>query len=151
MGRRFFRYGELPLVLLALVEQRSLGAYELMRELERLFAPDYRPSPGGVYPALHALAEEGLVEAVAGPSTQYHCSSKGRQALASRRGELAAIEHRTGRHLGGDSDLDRVLAQMGARVRAVAGRLSPHLVEEELDRAVRRLETEADTTVGART
>lgn len=151
MGRRFFRYGELPLVLLALVERRSLGAYELMKELERLFAPAYRPSPGSVYPALRALSEEGMVDAVEGAATTYRASDAGRQALASRREELAVIEQRTGCHLAPGSDLDRVMARVGARVQAVAGRLSPSVVEEELDRAVRRLEKAADVTVGGRT
>lgn len=151
MGRRFFRYGELPLVLLALVERRSLGAYELMRELERLFAPEYRPSPGSVYPALRALTDEGLVDAVAGTATTYRASEAGRKALAARQDDLAVIEQRTGRHLAPGSELDRVLARISARVQAVAGRLSPSLVEEELDQAVRRLEQAADVTVGGRT
>ena len=43
---RFFRYGELPLVLLALIEQEPLNGYELMGELERLFGPAYQPSAG---------------------------------------------------------------------------------------------------------
>ncbi|EUA73856.1 hypothetical protein I540_0264 [Mycobacteroides abscessus subsp. bolletii 1513] len=36
---RFFRHGELPLVLLALLAQRPMHGYELMSELSRLFGP----------------------------------------------------------------------------------------------------------------
>lgn len=143
-GRRFFRYGELPLVLLALVGERSLGAYELMAELERVFSPHYRPSPGSVYPALRALLDEGLVAVEEGaPASTYRLTSTGWASLRGRRGDLAAIESRTGRHLGVDDHLDGVLARVATRVRALAGRVPPELVEEELHAAMERLEAAA--------
>src|SRR5207253_2255839 len=61
MSRRFFRHGELPLVLLALMDDRPMHGYEVMSELSRLFGPHYRPSPGTVYPAIEALEAERLV------------------------------------------------------------------------------------------
>lgn len=145
MGRRFFRYGELPLVLLALIGDRSLGAYELMAELERVFAPHYRPSPGGVYPALRALLDEGLVDVdeKTGTASSYRLTSTGRANLRGRRDDLAAIESRTGRHLGVDDHLDGVLARVATRVRALAGRVPPEMVEDELHAAVERLEAAA--------
>jgi DNA-binding PadR family transcriptional regulator len=142
MGRsRFFRYGELPLVLLALLDREPVSGYELMAELDRLFGPDYRPSPGSVYPALKALAAEDLVaiEADGGAAT-YRPTAAGRAVLTDRRDDLAAIEHRTGRRLLGGDAVDAALAQLRARVAAVVGRLPEDLVIEELHAAASRIE-----------
>ena len=69
----FFRYGELPLVLLALLQQRPMNGYEMLSELGRLFSPGYAPSPGSVYPAISALRRSGLIGAEAGdPSDVWH-------------------------------------------------------------------------------
>src|SRR3954453_7266415 len=55
---QFFMPGELPLVILALLNVRPQGGYELLRELEQRYGPAYRPSPGSIYPALAALRAE---------------------------------------------------------------------------------------------
>ena len=60
-SRRFFRSGELHLVLLALLGSRPQHGYELLSELAARFGPAYQPSPGSVYPALSALEAEGLL------------------------------------------------------------------------------------------
>lgn len=153
MGRsRFFRYGELPLVLLALLDGRELGGYELMAELDRLFGPAYRPSPGSVYPALKALATEHLVEvADDGRTTVYRPTPAGRQVLSDRRDDLAVIEHRTGRRLLDGEAVDAALAQFRARVNAVVGRVPEDLVIEELDAAAARIERAAAKPVKERT
>ena len=61
-SRRFFRSGELHLVLLALIGERPQHGYELMADLTARFGPGYRASPGSIYPALTALEAEGLWE-----------------------------------------------------------------------------------------
>ena len=61
-SRRFFRSGELHLVLLALLAARPQHGYELLAELDSRFGPRYRASPGSVYPALSALEAERLVD-----------------------------------------------------------------------------------------
>ena len=40
MSRRFFRHGELPLVLLALLAERPKHGYEIMADLTRLFTDE---------------------------------------------------------------------------------------------------------------
>lgn len=149
MGRsRFFRYGELPLVLLALLDRDEVGGYELMAELDRLFGPAYRPSPGSVYPALKALAAEHLVEVddVDGV-TVYRPTAAGRRVLSDRRDDLAVIEHRTGRRLLGGEAVEAALAQLRARVTAVVGRVPEGVVVEELHAAAGRIERAADAHV----
>src|SRR5256885_13496640 len=97
MPQRFFRHGELPLVLLALLADRPMHGYDVMSELARLFGPHYRPSPGTVYPAVDALEAEGLLEAEHhNGRTIYRTTDAGMEALTERAEALAALELRTG-------------------------------------------------------
>lgn len=146
MGRgRFFGYGELPLVLLALLTQEPRSGYELLSELDRLFGPHYRSSPGSVYPALKALAAEDLVTGSdANGAATYRPTEAGREVLADRRDELAEIERRTGRLLLGGDAVEGALAQLRARVAAVAGRVPDEVVITQLEVAADRIEQAAD-------
>lgn len=143
MGRRFFRYGELPLVLLSLLAQDSMSGYELMAELGRIF-PSYRPSPGSVYPALEALSAEGLVEAARRNGATVHApTAEGRKSLEARREALAEIEARTGAQLQTGTALDAAIARFSRRIRALAGRLDVAEMEQRLDGLAADLEAEA--------
>jgi DNA-binding PadR family transcriptional regulator len=142
MPRRFFRHGELPLVVLALLAERPMHGYELMSELSRLFGPRYRPSPGSVYPALEALVTEGLLvgEAEAGRTT-YRATSAGSEAVAERRGDLAALELRTGVAIQPDESLEAALARFNARLMPLSGLVDAKGVASVLDRAATKIES----------
>lgn len=141
MPRRFFRHGELPLVLLALLADRPMHAYEVMAELARLFGPAYRPSPGSVYPAVDALEAEGLIAAEdIGGRTTYALTDAGVEALERRAEMLAAVELRTGARLAPSDGLDPLLARFKARVRPLSGRVDPDAVAAVLERAAREIE-----------
>jgi DNA-binding PadR family transcriptional regulator len=134
--RRFFRHGELPLVLLSLLASRPMHGYEVMAELGRLFGPAYRASPGSVYPAVDALKEEGLIEGnERGGRTTYGITSLGEEALEERAEVLAALEVRTGARLGRADTLEPVLARFTARLMQLSGRVDPEAVAAMLDRA----------------
>jgi DNA-binding PadR family transcriptional regulator len=136
-----FNPGELPLVLLALAEQEPMKAYEFLAELDRLFGPDYRSSPGGVYPALTALRLEKLLSAEEeGRAKRYHLTRAGRDALEKRRGQLAALEERTGARLREDGSLRPALDRFVQRVMKRSGRVEPGLVSQVLDRAALEIE-----------
>ncbi|HET6874077.1 MAG TPA: PadR family transcriptional regulator [Acidimicrobiales bacterium] len=138
---QFFAPGELPLVLLALVAGRPRHGYDLMAELDRLFQPAYSSSPGSVYPAVAALAEEGLIaRSTSGTPKTYRLTAAGRTALSKRRAALAAIEVRTGARLDPDGGLAGALERFANRVNAVAGRVDPAPVERILDRAASEIE-----------
>jgi DNA-binding PadR family transcriptional regulator len=141
MGRRFFRHGELHLVLLVLLSSRARHGYELMAELGRLFGPEYHPSPGSVYPAVKALAAEELIapEPESEP-TRYRTTVSGEAAVADRRAALVALEQRTGVRLGGSDRLEAALEHFTARVRRLAGRVDPERVAELLDDAATDIE-----------
>ena len=110
-----------------------MKAYELIAELEHVFGPDYRPSPGGVYPALNALVAEGLlVTDTEGRGKRYRLTKVGAQALDSRRKQLAALEHRTGTSLRDDNGLRAELDRFAQRVMKLSGRIDPHDVAKVL-------------------
>ncbi len=143
MSRRFFRHGELPLVLLALAAEQPRNGYEIMGELARLFGPHYRPSPGSIYPAIEALeAEELIAGERSDGKTTYRTTGAGDDALAARREPLAALELRTGTRLGrrGDS-LEAAIARFKARLAPLRGRLDPEALTDVLDRAATEIES----------
>src|SRR5688572_8458328 len=91
-----FGYGELHLVLLALLSERPMHGYELMGELGRRVRR-YKPSPGSIYPAMQALEGEGLISASEDDDRRvYALTPDGRRALVKRGDRLAALESRLG-------------------------------------------------------
>ena len=109
-------------MLLALARAEPRKAYEFLAELERLFGPSYRPSPGGVYPALNALVAERLLTVERdGRAKRYVLTELGRDALARRSRQLAAIEARTAVDLEGDATLRIALEQLNDTVTKCAG------------------------------
>jgi DNA-binding PadR family transcriptional regulator len=142
MSRRFFRHGELPLVLLALVAEQPRHGYQIMGELDRLFGPDYRPSPGSVYPAVDALQAEGLIAGEVGHGkTTYHITAAGEEALATRSDALAALELRTGARLARTDSIEPVLARFKARVAPLSGYVDCEAVAAVLERAATEIES----------
>lgn len=135
---RFFRHGELPLVLLAMIAEQPRHAYQLLARLERLFAPAYEPSTGSVYPAVTALVLSGLIDSrQEGRRRIYSITPKGRRTLERNGETLAAIEARTGVRLT-SAEIERVLARFAARLRS-ADNVKLELLEEELDRVAERI------------
>ena len=143
MSRRFFRHGELPLALLALLAQQPRHGYQLMAELGRLFGPRYRASPGSIYPAIEALEAEGLIESKGesrGSKTVYANTEAGDEALDTRGELLAELELRTGVRLSRGDSLEPLLARFKARVGALSGHVDPAAAAAVLDRAASEIE-----------
>jgi DNA-binding PadR family transcriptional regulator len=125
-GVGFFRYGELPLVLLALLQQRPMNGYEMLGELGRLFSPGYAPSPGSVYPAISALSRSGLIGAEDGDGKRrYQLTPAGGEALATRQGQLSAIETRCGVYLHDHSEVEAEIRRLETAVAAVPSWVAP--------------------------
>lgn len=152
MPPRFFRHGELPLVLLALLSASPRHGYEVMAELNRLFGPRYRASPGSIYPAIEALQTEGLIEGrQVADKVVYATTATGEQALRDRAEMLAALELRVGVRLRGES-LETLLSRFKARLSPLSGRVDPHAAAAVLDRAAVEIEqlTSIPTTTSRR-
>lgn len=141
MGKRFFRHGELHLVVLGLLRLRPMHGYELMSELERLFGPAYRASAGSVYPAVESLEVEGLIEGRHQDGRRvYRLTRAGRAAVGQRAPALAAVEVRTGVRLSPIDGTDATLARFASRARAVAGYVDPDEFRRRLDNWAEQLE-----------
>ena len=139
-ARRFFRSGELPLVVLALLDERPQHGYELMLELQERFGPAYRASPGSIYPALNALeAEQLVVGEDEGDRRVYRVTTTGRAALTERRTLLTRVEARTGAQLARPS-AESALARFASRVRPLVASLDVSDVDKVLDDAAERIE-----------
>lgn len=88
-----FAHGQLRLYLLSLLDSGPKHGYELITALSDRFGGTYRPSAGTVYPRLARLEEEGLVRRVDdGRKSTYTLTDAGRQELAARSADLAALE-----------------------------------------------------------
>ncbi len=142
MGNRFFRHGELHLVLLALLTERPMHGYELMGELAERFGPAYRPSAGSVYPALDALTAEGLIDAQPDSEpTAYRVTPVGEIALTRRSRDLLRLEQRTGVVMGAVASVEAALARLSETARTAARRLDSGEVERALEETTERLAT----------
>jgi len=58
-GRRPFDYGELRLLLLAMIVEKPSHGYDLMKAIEERMGGSYSPSPGVIYPTLAWLEDMG--------------------------------------------------------------------------------------------
>lgn len=147
MPPRFFRHGELPLVLLALLSASPRHGYEVMAELNRLFGPRYRASPGSIYPAIEALETEGLITGrPVADKVVYATTPAGEQALRDRAEMLAALELRVGVRLADEESLDALLTRFKARLSPLTGRVDPSTAAAVLDRAADEIESLTRTT-----
>ena len=55
------RRGDVRASLLALLKDRPMHGYEMIREIAERSGGSWKPSPGSVYPTLQMLEEEGLI------------------------------------------------------------------------------------------
>lgn len=151
-GARMFAGGELRLLLLHLVSEQPRHGYDLIRAVGDLAGGDYAPSPGVVYPTLALLVDEGLIieEVDAGPRKAFAATEAGRNELAGKADELAAIVARL-KAVGDQrerSDSPPVRRAMGnlhavLRNRAMAEGFATetaHAIADILDEAARKIE-----------
>lgn len=89
VGTRMGR-GDVRTAVLALLAEKPMHGYQLIREIEERSGGSWKPSPGSVYPTLQLLADEGLIssEEANGRKT-YSLTDEGR-AVADAAGPWAA-------------------------------------------------------------
>ncbi|MDP9056439.1 MAG: PadR family transcriptional regulator, partial [Pseudomonadota bacterium] len=83
---RMFDGGDLRLVLLKLIADKSRHGYDLIRAIEEKTGGAYAPSPGVVYPTLTLFAEMGFLkeQAADGPRKLFEITSEGNAYLAEQ-------------------------------------------------------------------
>ena len=86
-GRRLFDYGELRLLLLAMIAERPSHGYELIKAVEERFGGGYTPSPGVIYPTLAWLDDMGYaaIDAEEGGRKRYRLTPDGEAFLTANR------------------------------------------------------------------
>ncbi|MHB8595999.1 MAG: PadR family transcriptional regulator [Ktedonobacteraceae bacterium] len=87
-GPRFFGRGDMKFALLALLQERPMHGYEMIKALEAKSGGFYTPSPGSIYPTLQLLEDRSLVTVneVEGKKV-YSITDAGRTLLAEREGQ----------------------------------------------------------------
>lgn len=97
-GGRMLGHGDLRLLLLALIGEKSRHGYDLIRAVEEKFGGAYAPSPGAVYPTLQMLEEQDFIRAEAseGSKKLFSITPEGEACLkenaAAVEGILARID-----------------------------------------------------------
>jgi DNA-binding PadR family transcriptional regulator len=97
-GGRLFDYGELRLLLLAMIAERPRHGYELIKAIEERFGGSYSPSPGVVYPTLSWLEDMGYaaIDAEEGGRKRYRITPEGEAFLVANRAAADALLSRAG-------------------------------------------------------
>jgi DNA-binding PadR family transcriptional regulator len=80
--------GDVRAAILALLREGPRNGYQIMSDIEERSNGAWRPSPGAVYPALSALADEGLIEAEESAGRrQYQLTDAGREYVERNPGK----------------------------------------------------------------
>jgi len=96
-------------LILTLLEQQSMYGFQIAKEVERRSEGTLRFREGLLYPALHQLAREGLVESEWRSSNQgprrkyYQLTSKGKREAARLRQRWMVFSSAVNQILGGRS------------------------------------------------
>ena len=96
-GGRLFDYGELRLLVLALIAQAPAHGYELIKTIEDRFGGAYTPSPGVIYPTLSWLEDSGYASVSAeGGRKSFSITAEGQAFLDANREAADALFRRGG-------------------------------------------------------
>ncbi|MCW2309137.1 PadR family transcriptional regulator [Rhodobium gokarnense] len=149
---RLFDYGELRLLVLAMIDETPRHGYELIKAIEERFAGSYSPSPGVIYPTLAWLDDMGYadIEAAEGGRKRYHITEEGAAFLTANRAAAEALMSRTadghgGRHAGAPAPVVRAMENLktALRLRLREGPVDPEAAKAmaaAIDRAASEVE-----------
>jgi len=135
-GGRLFDYGELRLLVLALIADRPAHGYELIKTIEDRFGGSYTPSPGVIYPTLSWLEDMGYASVEQqGGRKSYVITDEGKAFLAENREAADGLLGRAGSE-GGDRprqmQIMRAMQNLktALRMRLAAGALDEAAVDQ---------------------
>jgi DNA-binding PadR family transcriptional regulator len=97
-GGRLFDYGELRLLLLAMIAERPRHGYELIKAIEERFGGSYSPSPGVIYPTLSWLDDMAYasIEVEEVGRKRYCITAEGEAFLIANRRAVDELRSRPG-------------------------------------------------------
>jgi DNA-binding PadR family transcriptional regulator len=150
-GGRLFDYGELRLLVLALIAERPAHGYELIKIIEERFGGSYTPSPGVIYPTLSWLEDMGYarVEPKEGGRKSYAITDEGQAFLKDNQDAAQALLERAGTedgwgHRGRHVEVMRAMQNLktALRLRLREGALDQSAIDEvaaAIDEAARKI------------
>jgi DNA-binding PadR family transcriptional regulator len=127
------RRGDIRAAILALLLERPMHGYEMIRELEARSGGAWRPSAGSIYPALQLLEDEGLIvgEQVEG-KRRYSLTDRGRAEGERQGGEAPPWEQVCAGLDPAALKLPAAAFRVGAAAMQVAGTGTEQQVEQTL-------------------
>ncbi len=133
--------GEVRSAVLALLAERPMHGYQIIREIEERSRGSWKPSAGSVYPTLQLLADEGLIRAEESNGRKiYSLTEAGREEVA---GAAASTPWESGPASGaGFAALPKAGVELAQAAAQVGRTGTPEQVQEAvavLDDARRRL------------
>jgi DNA-binding PadR family transcriptional regulator len=133
--------GEVRSAVLALLAERPMHGYQIIREIEERSGGSWKPSAGSVYPTLQLLADEGTISAEESNGRKiYSLTEAGREEVAQDHG--ATPWDSPGSHAGGFAALPKAGVELAQAAAQVGRTGSPDQVQQAvavLDDARRRL------------
>lgn len=133
--------GEVRSAVLALLGERPMHGYQIIREIEERSGGSWKPSAGSVYPTLQLLADEGTISAEESNGRKiYSLTEAGREEVAQDHG--ATPWDSPGSHAGGFAALPKAgveLAQAAAQVGRTGSAEQVQQAVAVLDDARRRI------------
>ena len=111
--------GEVRAAVLALLAERPMHGYQIIREIEERSGGSWKPSAGSVYPTLQLLADEGVISAEESNGRKiYSLTESGREEAAGSHhaSPWAAAGSTTGAGAGSLPKAGIELAQAAAQV-----------------------------------
>lgn len=133
--------GEVRSAVLALLAERPMHGYQIIREIEERSGGSWKPSAGSVYPTLQLLADEGTISAEESNGRKiYSLTEAGREEVAQDHG--ATPWDTPGSHAGSFGSLPKAGVELAQAAAQVGRTGSPDQVQQAvavLDDARRRL------------
>ena len=134
--------GEVRSAVLALLAERPMHGYQIIREIEERSHGSWKPSAGSVYPTLQLLADEGLIRAEESNGRKiYSLTDAGREEVGHA--DASAPWEETGPASGpGFAALPKAGVELAQAAAQVGRTGSPEQVQQAvavLDEARRRL------------
>ncbi|GIT81174.1 hypothetical protein LLS1_28430 [Leifsonia sp. LS1] len=143
VGTRMGR-GDVRAAVLALLAEKPMHGYQIIREIEERSGGSWKPSAGSVYPTLQLLADEGLLTAEESNGRKTYALTEAGRAEAEEAG--AAPWEAAGPGSGGSGDAFGALPKAGIELAQAAAQVrrtgTPEQIQQAttvLDEARRRL------------